>query len=179
MVFVPRNEVLSYEQEKNRYDQHQNKKDDAYFNYLNGIVSSILPYISEGCRGLDFGCGTTTLFSDILKEHGFPSDSYDLYYHPNQEVWNHNYDFIMLSEVIEHLHDPHETMKRLVSLLNSNGKVFIKTKFLTDKIDFTNWYYKRDLTHIQFFNQKSIGILAHQFGFKVMAIGADLYLWNK
>jgi hypothetical protein len=179
LVFVPRNEIISSEQEKNRYDQHQNNKDDKYFTYLNGIVSSILPYIKKDSRGLDFGCGSTTLFSDILREHGFQSDSYDIYYHPKQEVWNRKYDFITLSEVIEHLHDPYDTIKRLTCLLNSNGIIFIKTKFLNEDIDFSNWYYKRDLTHIQFFNQKSMGILAHQFGFKVIKVGLDLYLWNQ
>lgn len=179
LVFVPRNEILSSDQEKNRYDQHDNRNEGEYLNYLSGIALSILPYIKKNYRGLDFGCGITTALEEVFNKNGILMDSFDLYYHPNQEVWSRHYDFIILSEVIEHLHDPLETMEKLIKLLDLNGKIFIKTKFRNEGIEFSNWYYKRDLTHIQFFNQKSMKILCKKFGFKMTDLGSDIYLWDE
>lgn len=175
---MPRNEILSSELEKNRYDQHENNNEGEYLKYLTGIASSILPYIKKDDQGLDFGSGISTSLAEIFGLTGIRVDSYDLYYHPNNEIWERQYDFVILSEVIEHLREPFETMEKLAKLLKANGKIFIKTKFRNEKIEFSNWYYKRDLTHIQFFNQKSMNLLSNKSGFKMTEVGTDLYLWD-
>lgn len=178
LVFVPRSELISYEQEKARYDHHQNlEKDSHYISYLEKIAKGILPHLKTQNRGLDFGCGRTKLLENILNQSGYNVSSYDLYYFPESFLLKQKYDFIILSEVIEHLREPRFTLNELSMMLNPGGKIFIKTKFLPAREQFDRWFYKRDITHIQFFNPvslKKIGELSNLEKFQ--DLGDDLYL---
>lgn len=163
LIFVPRESLLSYDQEAHRYHAHQNLPDDPHYrDYLTQIANGMAPYLKENDFGLDFGCGKTTVLADILISYARNCDSYDPLYHPDETYLQKKYDFIVLSEVIEHLSDPREVMLRLKNLLKEEGRVFVKTKLAPDKEeDFASWFYKRDLTHVQFFNDDSFKALTH------------------
>ena len=179
LVYVPRDSVVSEEEEKKRYEAHENDElDPQYRAYLMNLVGLIMPELRIGNLGLDFGCGKSTLLSQLFEEQGFKINSYDLYFHDHIERLQIKYDFIILSEVIEHLRDPFDCMKHLVSFLNQKGKIIIKTKFYpTDKASFDNWFYKRDITHIQFFNKSSMNHLISSIGVKnnFYELGEDVY----
>jgi hypothetical protein len=162
LIFVPRDSLLDPLEEKKRYDNHQNSdQDPRYRDYLTKTIVEIVPFLGTGAKGLDFGCGSSHLMEKIFFERGYKVDSYDLYYHPNEEIWQRKYDFIVLSEVIEHLAKPKETMEQLRSLLSPGGQIFIKTKYYPESLaSFGSWFYKNDPTHIQFFNQQAMGSLA-------------------
>ena len=68
-------------------------------------------------------------------------------------------------EVIEHLRVPAAELKKLKALLNPRGILFIKTKFLPEKESFEDWFYKRDLTHVQFFSPASLDWICRAYGF--------------
>lgn len=179
-LFVPQKFHLSAEDERKRYDTHENDESDLrYREYLTKIASGITPFLSKGQKGLDFGCGASTLLAQIIEESGHPMDSYDLYYHPSNPIWSETYDFIILSEVIEHLSSPREIMEKLAGLLSPNGQFFIKTKFLPEtREQFDHWYYKKDPTHICFFNPQSMEELARILRMKGPETGQDLSrLW--
>ncbi|WP_408097641.1 class I SAM-dependent methyltransferase [Peredibacter sp. HCB2-198] len=181
LVFVPRESLISSSEEKKRYDSHQNSdQDPGYHNYLLKISQEILPHLLSSGRGLDFGCGATKMLGSMFEKAGFEVDSFDLYYHPDQTIWQKKYDFIILSEVIEHLNSPREVMINLRGLLNPSGHIFVKTKTYPAPPEFKNWFYKRDITHVQFFNQSSFEYLAqlvHLTG--PMKIGEDLFLFKE
>ncbi len=162
LIFVPRNQLISTDEEKSRYDNHENSAEDSrYREYLTGIFSGISPYLVSGSTGLDFGCGASTLLAQIFEEHDFKMSSYDLYYLPDDEIWQKKYDFIVLSEVIEHFREPRQIMEKLSGILRPQGQIFVKTKFFElEKEKFGNWFYKNDPTHIQFFNQASLNYVA-------------------
>jgi len=181
LVFVSRNEVLPESLERKRYEAHENDETDEFYQqYLTKTVNSLLPFLKEKSSGLDFGCGRTNLLQKILEKRGYQCFSYDIFFHPKEEVFTTTYDFIILSEVIEHLRDPALELNRLSSLLNNNGILIIKTKILPEaKEDFTNWFYKRDQTHIQFFNLKSFEVMGRLCDLKMPEhIGEDLYLFR-
>lgn len=171
--------MISKDKEKQRYDSHQNNENDPnYQNYLNQIVNEILPHIDLSENGLDFGCGRTDLMSQIFKAQNISVDSFDLYFFPNQTIWQKKYNFIILSEVIEHLREPIVEMNKIRDCLIEHGQIFIKTKlYPPEKVFFDKWFYKRDNTHIQFFNLASIKYLA-----KILrmngpeVIGEDLFV---
>lgn len=178
LVFVAREDLISFEQEKERYDAHENNPDDeGYSKYLEKIVSEMIPFLPEKGAGLDFGCGKTTVLADHLKNQNFEMVSYDTYFLKDESIWDKQYDFIILSEVIEHLRMPRQEMRQLMRMLKPQGKLFIKTKFMpTTKPEFDQWFYKRDSTHIQFFNSESMGYLQNFLGLNsVQKIGSDLY----
>ncbi|MGE3609891.1 MAG: class I SAM-dependent methyltransferase [Bacteriovoracaceae bacterium] len=182
LIFVPRNQLIPEIKEKERYELHQNAESDPYYqDYLSQILISVLPLIEKNQVGLDFGCGRTTLLAQLFSQKGIEVDSFDYYFLKDETIWNKKYDFIVLSEVIEHLRDPFEEMKSLKNILNPNGKMFIKTKFYPQKSEFDQWFYKRDLTHIQFFNPQSMEHLGHSLQMKseFYLNGPDLTLFRK
>lgn len=181
LVFVPRCELISEVDEKERYDSHQNSEDDAgYMAYLSGIRNEILPFIKDGSRGLDFGSGRTILLEKLFREVGIELDSYDIHFHPREEFLKKKYDFIIMSEVIEHLRMPLEEMTRIRSMLYPEGDLFIKTKLLPDeKSAFPGWYYKRDKTHVQFFTLFTFRKFEEILGLKFQkSVGEDLFLFR-
>jgi SAM-dependent methyltransferase len=176
LIFVPRSELLSEVDEKRRYEAHENSPTEDYRTYLGKIRDQILTRIQEGERGLDFGCGATTLLADLFREKGFEVDSFDKYFHPGPLV-SRKYDFLILSEVIEHLRDPFRDIQVLRDLLKPRGRLFIKTKFYPSKEKFGDWFYKRDLTHVQFFNEASLTRVGKELGkMHFQELGNDLYV---
>lgn len=176
LLFVPRENLISPEKEKERYELHDNvENDQGYLDYLGKIAESIKGFLQEGKTGLDFGSGRTKNLEYLLKP--FHVDSYDIYFYPEESLLQKKYDFVILSEVIEHLRNPIEEMMRLNLLLNSGGEFFIKTKLRpSTKEDFSNWFYKRDITHIEFFSEASLKFLGEILGKPQMTkIGDDLF----
>lgn len=168
LIFVPRNQLVSNIEEKKRYDAHQNSEEDLeYQNYLKELLQVILPHLNDYKLGFDFGCGRTKLLGSLLNQLQFSVASYDLYFFPDPILLEQKYDFIILSEVIEHLREPMLEMQKLRSLLNPNGKIFLKTQLSPETSDeFNHWFYKRDKTHIQFFNGHSLAFLANALKLK-------------
>ena len=179
LVFVPRSGLVSLSAEKERYDAHENSSDsEGYLSYLSGIADSIHQHLHPKSRGLDFGSGKTTLMENILEGKGHDVLSYDVFFHPEVPYTESKYDFIILSEVIEHLRDPFQEMAKLTELLHKDGKIFIKTKLLPEK-GFNSWFYKRDITHVQFFSLDSFKYLAQSLHLhEAEVIGADLFLFR-
>jgi SAM-dependent methyltransferase len=178
LIFVPRDQILGPELEKQRYDTHNNDDQDVlYQDYLGKIVSSVLTKVSENKLGLDFGCGRTKLLATLFNHKAVAVDSFDLYYFPDENIWDKKFDFIILSEVIEHLREPYKELSKLRSMLMPNGYLFIKTKIhLNQKDRFDKWFYKRDFTHVQFFCPASLQKLAQEFSLEFPEIiGEDLY----
>jgi SAM-dependent methyltransferase len=181
LIFVPREMLISTSSEKKRYEAHENEENQNYSAYLDKIVQATTPHLSPMASGLDFGCGKTFLLSKLFGEAGFEVKSYDLFFHPDQSVFQDQYDFIILSEVIEHLRTPCADLLKLKNLLKPKGKFFIKTKLRPLKAsEFSNWFYKRDSTHVQFFNETSFAEIARILGVNLpKLIGDDLFLFSR
>jgi SAM-dependent methyltransferase len=177
LIFVPRDSLISSSAEKERYEAHENEENENYTNYLNKTVNAIKPHLQSAGTGLDFGCGHTKILERIFEENGFSVQSYDLFFHPDTNLLSHRYDFIILSEVIEHLRDPREIMLNLKRNLHPHGQFFIKTRLRPKSaVEFSKWFYKRDSTHIQFFNESSFNALTEILGMKsVEMVGEDLF----
>lgn len=181
LVYVPRDQLVTVEKEFQRYQHHQNETaDPSYRKYLSDIQSACEPFLQSGDEGLDFGCGPSPVLGSLYQERGFNCLSYDLFFHPGTNYEVASYNFISLCEVIEHLRDPAEILIKLSKLLRKNGKIFIHTKFYPELSTFPNWFYKRDLTHIQFFNESSMNRIAQLAGLQfVKEIRKDLYMLQR
>lgn len=181
LVFVPRDQLINDVAEKKRYESHHNSENNSeYKKYLQKIADNVSPFLNKNSVGLDFGCGKTRIIENYLKRQGFEVFSYDLFFHPDYSVFERRYHFIILSEVIEHLRNPFDEMKRLTSLLHDNGLIFIKTKLRSeDANEFKNWFYKRDITHIQFFSELSFFHLGQYCGLsRPLKLEDDLILFR-
>ena len=179
LIFVPPEFHVSRDREKARYEEHNNDPNDAgYRAFLERITIPIKESFKPPASGLDFGCGPTTLLADLLKKSGFEMDVYDLFYAPEKHVLEKKFDFIVTTEVVEHLVEPLEVFKKLLSMLNPNGMLAVMTRIHDDSIDFKTWHYKNDPTHISFFSIETFEWLSNQLGLKYRKIEHDIFVFE-
>ena len=179
-VFVPSQYHLSQSEERKRYDTHNNDPNDPrYRQFLSQLTEPLNEIISSDSYGLDFGCGPGPTLSLMMQEKGHQMDLYDKFYAKNQSVFKKSFDFITLTEVIEHLSDPVFELDRLVSMLKSKGILAVMTQTLAQDIDFKSWYYKNDPSHIGFYNNKSLKVLASLLELKVTQFSDRVILFKK
>jgi len=163
LVFVPKEFFISKEDEKAKYDQHQNSPENqGYRDFLNRLLTPLCQFLPKDAKGLDFGSGPGPTLSILMNELGFQMEIYDYFYHNNPKVFENKYDFITTTEVIEHLHNPKDEIVKLWSCLKDGGILGIMTAFRVSDEEFGDWYYKRDLTHVRFFTEASFRWLAKE-----------------
>ncbi|NRD75700.1 class I SAM-dependent methyltransferase [Shewanella sp. VB17] len=180
LVTVPNAYFLSVEEEKTTYDQHRNEPDDSrYRHFLGKAVYPLLAQLPAKAVGLDFGCGSGPTISIMAAEAGFFMQNFDLYYHNVPENLACRYDFITMTEVIEHIADPHALLKRLDSLLNDSSILAIMTKWVVARPLFGQWYYKDDPTHICFYALETFEWIALYFGWRLEVIDSDVIFFHK
>lgn len=158
--------------QKERYDLHTNDEEDAgYRAYFQRFLDFILPLAGQPDTALDFGCGASSILSDMLKQTGVACDYYDPIYYPNTLVDGKKYDLIVSTEVFEHLHHPKEVFASLLERLEEGGFLAIQTQFHpNDREAFKNWYYHQDPTHIVFFTAHTFKKLCNMYGDSVRFI---------
>jgi hypothetical protein len=145
---------VALEQEKARYLEHHNDENNiAYRTYLDQFIKSHIHPLKDIKTILDFGSGPTPLLAQLLSVEGYEVTDFDPFFHNDLDYLKKTYDLIILTEVLEHIFDPLSTLERLILQLNTNGKLLIMTQFRDMSIDdFLEWWYRRDITHVSFFN---------------------------
>ena len=161
LIFVPPTLFLSADEEKARYDTHQNSPDDPkYRAFLDRLFIPMQNRLAPGSRGLDFGSGPGPTLSVMFEEAGHSMAIYDHFYALNPTVLDTSYDFITATEVVEHLHHPRQELDRLWETLKHGGILGIMTQLVPNHEAFAEWYYKRDPTHVCFFSHTTFEWLA-------------------
>jgi SAM-dependent methyltransferase len=162
---------LPPEVEKNRYDQHNNDVDDpGYRSFVKPLVEIVLKKYTPEARGLDYGAGPGPVAAVILKEKGFKIDLYDPYYWDNRELLDKKYDYIICCEVIEHFSNPAKEFRLLRSLLLPRGSLVCMTEIYNRDIDFEQWYYKNDPTHVFFYAPRALSWIKKEYGFTELTV---------
>jgi len=180
LVFVPPALFLSEEDEKRRYDLHQNSCENAgYCAHLNRLLVPLLSCLPPGSKGLDFGSGPTPALSLMLAEAGHTVTLYDRYYAHDPTAFDQRYDFITASEVTEHLREPGKELDRLWAGLEDSGTLAIMTQFLVNQSEFPRWYYKNDPTHVCFFSPPTFAWLAKQWNAELIIPERGVVLLRK
>ena len=95
---------------------------------------------------------------------------FDPFFNKNDEYLNKKYQLITSTEVVEHFVDPLKEFKHLARLLEEGGYLLIMTRLRTmNNEEFLNWWYRRDLTHISFYNHKTFQEIGKKFGLKIIS----------
>jgi hypothetical protein len=170
-IFKSSEHYQPLEVQRSRYDLHENDEEsDGYRAYFQRFVDFVSPYAGDVRTALDFGCGRSTLLSNILNSMNIECDYYDPIYHPDRLDHSKKYDLIVSTEVFEHLHQPKEVFALLVSMLDEGGLLAIQTQFHSnDPESFRAWYYHKDPTHIVFFTAETFHQMAEQYGCHLIA----------
>lgn len=178
-IFLSPQYHLSPQAEKYRYSLHNNDINDAgYIQFVNPVIEQIKSDFSPAAQGLDFGCGTGPVIASELKKSGFHLELYDPYFEPNKKVLKNLFDFIICCEVMEHFQTPLREFKLLRSLLKPAGKLYCKTAVWNEAIDFHNWHYKDDLTHVVFYNIDTLQWIKENLNFSEIDIQDNLIVFT-
>lgn len=154
--------------EKNIYNQeyytrYQNRSDTETGKK---IYDSRWEIIEKYCHGnmtlLDYGCASGAFHTSA--RNGFVTFGYDINPHsPYHREINGQMDIVTMWDVIEHLHDPKDTIKKL------NPKMlFISTpnKGAVEKLE--GWRHYRPDEHLWYFDLPSLESLLRECGFKIV-----------
>lgn len=168
LVFVPREFLLTPEEEKMRYDTHENRPDDTgYRDFLARLAGPVSKRVPKGSRGLDYGSGPGPVLSMMLTELGHDMTDFDPFYAPDPEALERTYDFVTCSETIEHVFDTRGLLDLFKRLVRPGGIIGVMTQMIEDPESFADWHYKRDLTHVRFFSKDTLRWAAREWGFTV------------
>lgn len=167
LIFMSKAYHLSKNEEKRRYDFHQNDPTDPeYRAFLSTLLEPLASRLTTGANGLDYGCGPGPTVSSMLNEQGFKMKTYDPYYYNDEGLLNKTYDFITCTEVVEHLRNPAKDWQQMAMLVRNGGWIGVMTDLFDENIDFGSWYYRRDPTHICFYSKKTFMWIAGHFNFE-------------
>ncbi|WP_246722870.1 class I SAM-dependent methyltransferase [Aliikangiella sp. G2MR2-5] len=204
LVFVPACYHLCAVDEKAEYDKHQNNPDDpGYQRFLSRVTFPLFERVKlkekESCsetisiidcgseagvgstkiRGLDFGCGPGPAISVMAEREHLRVDNYDLYYFSEPGLLQKQYDFITMTEVIEHLASPMMVLKQLDAMLKPEAILAIMTKRVTDQKAFSGWHYKNDPTHICYYSEATFAWIGQELGWRLEIIDKDVVFFHQ
>ncbi len=180
LVFVDSRQHLPLAEEKAIYDLHQNALDDpGYLSFLSRLAEPLLARLPANSQGLDFGCGPGPALAELCKSAGHRVKLYDPFFANFPEHLQQTYDFILATEVVEHLREPRCEFATLFGLLKPGGWLGIMTKLVKNAEAFAKWHYKNDQTHIAFFSQASFNWLAAHYDCQIEFIGTDVIILQR
>ena len=157
LIFLRPDLRLSADQEEERYKTHQNSADNSgYTQFLSQILTPLQSVISKSDRGLDFGCGPEPVLVQMMQDSDFQMDYFDPLFFPHTEELKQKYDFLTCTEVLEHVFDLKTFLYKMQSLLRENGVFACMTSLYESSIDFKSWPYRKDDTHVCFFQQETM-----------------------
>lgn len=163
-----------------RYREHNNSLEDPrYLAYLRRTALSVADRLNLGAKGLDFGCGPVEGMKAILSPLGFSVESYDPIFFPRPELLKNSYDFILCSEVAEHFFSPGEEFARLCELLREGGFLAVSSRLAVSKEQFAQWNYRRDPTHVVFYQRETVEWIARKFDLRLLELNDPLWLLQK
>ena len=171
---------LSSSEEKSRYQEHNNDIHNSdYRLFLSKLFEPLRAKLGARSRGLDFGCGPGPALAEMFKEEGYQMDIYDPFFFKDDVIFSKKYDFITCTEAIEHFFEPAKELKRLDSILVKEGFLGLMTTFLTDEKDFGQWYYRKDPTHVAFYQPKTFEVIASMMDWSYEIPTKDVVIFKK
>ena len=178
--FVEPGQRLDPDVEKSRYDQHENSPDDPnYREFLSQLFEPLCKRLPSRQAGLDFGSGPGPTLSVMFEEAGHSMNIYDPFYANNPSVFDEKYDFITTTETAEHLFQPRKEFEKLWGILKPGGYLGIMTLLLQNPETFKTWHYRKDDTHVTFYQNRTFEWLAGYLGADVEFFGDRVIILRK
>lgn len=168
------------EKEKSHYECHNNDVNDiGYQNFTAPVTNVILDLCIPDMLGLDYGCGKGPVITKQLHDKGYKVDLYDPYFYPDTTYLTKEYDYIFSCEVFEHFYNPKAELDKLSNILKRGGLLIIKTHLYTNQVDFKNWYYRKDKTHVFIYTYDAFKYIAEQYNYEIVSLTEKLVILRK
>ena len=180
LIFVPSMYHLSPSDELDRYLEHNNDVQDIdYRKFLSPMVNEVVPRIGDKMVGLDYGAGPGPALAMMLEDLGHEMHLYDKYFYPHQIVLEKKYDFIVCTETVEHFSNPFHDFDTIYSLILQGGLFGIMTSILYDDINFADWYYRLDPTHVAFYRPKTMDWISQRWNWDLSVPLRNVCIFKK
>jgi hypothetical protein len=180
LTYLPAAQHADAAGERARYSEHNNvPSDPGYRKFLDRLLIPLCAQLTPGAEGLDYGCGPGPAASVMLTERGFPTQNYDPYFFPDEAALSRQYDFLVCTEVLEHLRRPSDDLARIDAMLKLGGVLGAMTGVLEDDASFAGWWYRKDFTHICFYRPETLAWIAARFGWSLSRPSRDAALFRK
>jgi hypothetical protein len=154
------------ERELAHYRQHENDPLDPHYRaFVAPLAREVEQRHPRGARGLDFGAGPGPALARMLQERGYTVELYDPYFWPDCAFAGQPYDFIVASEVVEHLFHPRDELARLRDRLRDGGTLALMTCLSPPRSQLAAWYYRLDPTHVAFYSRRTFEWIRRELGF--------------
>lgn len=168
------------EDEKKHYEHHNNDVNDVgYQKFTAPLTNAIVAYCTSDMLGLDYGCGKGPVITHLLEKQGYQVKLFDPYFYPDVSYLQHTYDYIFSCEVFEHFYNPLQELEKLSAILKKGGLLFVKTHLYTEQTEFSNWYYRKDETHVFIYTYSTFKYIAKQFGYSIDTLTERLIILRK
>lgn len=176
LVYVLGESLLSSVEEKSIYNLHENDPSDTrYHDFMNRLLIPFDQYLKG--EGLDFGCGPGPVISTMLKDRDVEIFEYDPIFKNEEELLDREYDFVISTEVVEHIYNLKEDFEKILSLLRPLGALGLMTSFYpSDMNAFKGWGYKNDPTHVRFFSENTFHWIAKEYDLDVFIPRANVII---
>ncbi len=183
LIFLDPELHLNSKDEKARYDTHENNiENEKYKEFLLQSWTPLKALLDRADKtkktGLDFGCGPSPVLAGLVGAT-YPCKKYDPYFFNNKELLTYNYDFVLSTEVFEHFNSPKESIEKVISLLKSGAYLSVMTSFFHKGIDFKNWRYRQDQTHVCFYSESTIEWIAKKYSLDIIYIANPVVIFKK
>ncbi len=173
--------------EENHYKkQWQSTEPDFWEKQVTNLISYFQSFgISPGKhRILDFGAGSGELTLELQRRDyrvtalepmtdGYLKD----------QSYPFLFDAVVAIEVIEHLPNVWEELEEITKILKPGGIMAISTGLTNSFIDspdaveqFKGWWYKDDPTHISFFCNQTLSVMAEMKNYTIEIFGDKLFV---
>jgi len=179
LVYAERSELLSREEQRERYLLHENGIDNqGYCEFLHRVIEASRPYITRGAKGLDYGCGPVPTLSALASREGIEMSDYDPIFLDNTLA--PPYGVVFSTECFEHFEEPGPEIEKVMALLGAGGILAIMTELWNESTDFDRWYYASDPTHVSFYSEDTIEYIARRYRLERLAgDGKRVFVFRK
>ncbi|MFW6059270.1 MAG: class I SAM-dependent methyltransferase [Phycisphaeraceae bacterium] len=182
LAFLLPGHHLSAAAEIAHYRTHENDPaDPRYRRFLDQLAQPMMRRIPPPAHGLDYGSGPGPTLSVMLEERGYTMRIYDPFFTPDPASLARRYDFITCSETAEHFHHPGREFARLDQLIADGGWLGVMTQMFDaadEDFRFADWWYRRDPTHVCFYQPRTMRWIARLFGWTVEFEGTSVALFH-
>jgi hypothetical protein len=179
LVFVSRADLPDRTRERQQYLFHENRVDDPRYRlFLARLWDPLKARLANTAQtALDYGAGPGPALAAMMEESGLSVSIYDPFFAPDESVLDHRYDVITCTETAEHFHQPSRDFHRLAQMIAPGGMLGLMTTLLEDDVDFENWHYRRDVTHVSFYRKRTIDFIAGKYGLRLRRPSATVFLF--
>ena len=165
------------ESARKRYLLHNNEGDE-YKSYILKIITNALAAASAFPRPeggpikkiLDYGSGPNPLASVLLREMGYEVHSYDPFF-ADEKPLAETFDLGISIEAAEHFKNPLDDFAVFSGALKKGAAAFVQTSIAPIEDNaFLSWWYAEDITHISFYSEKSLCVIAEKLSLELVSI---------